>query len=488
MMDGITIRVLGDYGPFSRMGKSIGYQVTIGQSSYLVDCGSPLFQQIGGHGLKTISGMIITHCHDDHKRWFSDLALFNMYAPDIPHKIYLITSEGINEELFRSSGPALDRSLSPDSKRVVDIAYDEYIDFKVIGPLPKYRIACKDKGNGESRLYVSDRNGNSIGPDRAKIVISKKTGRPRLLFKDPDYKEWVEPDSFYPFSSEVFYEKDKNIYRDPEGFTIEAINAPVWHGVPGIGLKFKTDKETLIFSSDTVHDLKLWKQLYSEKKIQKFSMSKKEFESASVIYDDINNYIERTWGEERFREAGKAFDDAVVIHDISSRNSVVHTDYQQLKHTVLKRENVILTHSPDKMTSEWMLSKADKVFMVKENTFCEVVGGELFPLNADVYHKEEGRYYVGYRNNEGKYAVYEKDENLSLSYQGRPELGKQLYRIDLYEDISGRYFPRLESVDSAYQERIDGSVELVKFFVDGSSGKDVESCRDKIQVKNLVKN
>ena len=217
-------------------------------------------------------------------------------------------------------------------------------------------------------------------------------------------------------------------------------------------------------------------------------MSKKEFESASVIYGDINNYIERTWSEERFDEARKTFDDAIVIHDISSKNSIVHTDYQQLKHTALKRENVILTHSPDKMTSEWILSKADKVFMVKEDTVYEVVSGELFPLNADVYHKEEGRYYVGYRNAEGKYAVYEKDENLSLSYQGRPELGKQLYRIDLYEDISGRYFPRLESVDSAYQERIDGSVELVKFFVDGSSGKDVESCRDKIQVKNLVKN
>ena len=70
--------------------------------------------------------------------------------------------------------------------------------------------------------------------------------------------------------------------------------------------------------------------------------------------------------------------------------------------------------------------------------------GSFFPLNADVYHKEEGRYYVGYRNNEGKYAVYEKDENLSLSYQGRPELGKQLYRIDLYEDISGKYFQKLE--------------------------------------------
>ena len=37
MSDGITVKVLGDFGPFSRMGKSIGYQVTIGKSSYLID-------------------------------------------------------------------------------------------------------------------------------------------------------------------------------------------------------------------------------------------------------------------------------------------------------------------------------------------------------------------------------------------------------------------------------------------------------------------
>jgi len=40
MSDGIIVRILGDYGPFSRMGKSIGYQIIIGESSYLVDCGS----------------------------------------------------------------------------------------------------------------------------------------------------------------------------------------------------------------------------------------------------------------------------------------------------------------------------------------------------------------------------------------------------------------------------------------------------------------
>ena len=104
MVDGIVVRVLGDSGPFSRIGKSIGYQVTIGQSSYLVDCGAPLFQQLGGHKLKAINGLIVTHCHDDHKRWFSDYALFNRYAPDISNKLRLLTSEGINEELIKASG------------------------------------------------------------------------------------------------------------------------------------------------------------------------------------------------------------------------------------------------------------------------------------------------------------------------------------------------------------------------------------------------
>jgi ribonuclease BN (tRNA processing enzyme) len=104
MGDGIIVKVLGDHGPFSRMGKSIGYQITIGQSNYLIDCGAPLFQHIGGHGLKNIKGLVVTHCHDDHKRWYSDLALFNKYAADISQlqRVVLLT-EAVNEELMRAS-------------------------------------------------------------------------------------------------------------------------------------------------------------------------------------------------------------------------------------------------------------------------------------------------------------------------------------------------------------------------------------------------
>ncbi len=486
MIDGINIKILGDYGPFSRIGKSIGYLVTIGQSNYLVDCGSPIFQQLGGHGIKAINGLIITHCHDDHKRWFTDYALFNMYAPDVFNKVFLLTSEKINEELIRASGPALDSSLSPDSKNVIDIAYEDYIDYKILGPKGKYKIISIDEGHGKSRLVVTDWKNNPVGPAVAKIVISKKTGRKRLLFKDPDYREWVEPDSFYPFSSEVFYEKNKNIYKDPEGFTVEAIKGPVWHGLPVIGIKFTTDKESLAFSSDTIHDIALWKQLYSEKRIQRLQMSVKEFDAASIIYGDINDYIERTWSEERFKEAISAYNDSIVIHDIAVRYSVVHTDYRKLRNTVLKKNRTILTHSPDTMTSEWVLSEAGKCFRIKENDFFEVVGNEIFTLNADIYHKEAGRFYVGYKNKKGRYIVYEKDCLLSLSRNEMLHLGNPLYRVDMYEDIAGNYYPKLENENAMYYRRNDGKIELVKFTDEGSTGKVVINNRDELAMKGTV--
>lgn len=40
------------------------------------------------------------------------------------------------------------------------------------------------------------------------------------------------------------------------------------NGLPGIGIRIKTDKESLVFSSDTVNDDMLWKQLYTEKREQ----------------------------------------------------------------------------------------------------------------------------------------------------------------------------------------------------------------------------
>ena len=144
------------------------------------------------------------------------------------------------------------------------------------------------------------------------------------------------------------------------------------------------------------------------KRPQRSSLTRKEFDAASVIYDDINDYIERTWSKERFQDAVNAFKDAVVIHDIAVRNSVVHTDYRKLKNTTLQKDKTILTHSPDTMTSHWVLSETGKCFKIKGKVFFEVVGDTLYPCNADIYHKEAGKYYVGYKNTEGMYTVYEK--------------------------------------------------------------------------------
>jgi len=320
-----------------------------------------------------------------------------------------------------------------------------------------------------------DINGNVIGRDRAKIIISKKTERPRLLFKDPFYNEWIEPESFYPFTSNVFYEPEKNIHiNDAMGFSIEAIKSPVWHGILNIGIKVKTDAETLIFSSDTVNDRELWERLYTNKRDKRSSIMTKEFESLSVIYGDINDYIERIWSEERYIDALNAFNGAVVIHDIAIKNSIVHTDYSRLRHSALDKNMTILTHSPDRITSEWVLSHAGKEYKVKGNSFFEITGGRLYRINADIYHKEKGKYYVGFKNEIGRYAVCEKGGVLGLSSDGIPGDSNFLYRVNLYEDIRGKYFPKIEEDAIVYHERADGLVELIRYTDKGSNGRIIE--------------
>ncbi|MBF0557141.1 MAG: hypothetical protein HQL08_00005 [Nitrospirae bacterium] len=482
-MDGITLHVWGDFGPFSRVGKSIGYQVRAGRSNFLVDCGAPLFQQIGGHGLKGVDALIISHCHEDHKRWFSDLALFSRYAPDIRKKIRLITSESVHDDIVASATPSLVTSLSNDSKTIVDIPYEDFVDYQIIGPRAKFRIVSTDEGKGKTCLRITDARGNIVPPAKAKIVISQKSGKRRMLFKDPEYGEWVEPESFYPFSSSVFYEEDKNIYVDGHGCSIEAIKAPVWHGVTGIGVKIKKDGEAMVFSSDTAHDIELWKQLCSEKKRQNLPMSKRDFRSASVIYGDINDYIERIWSRERYQSAIEAFKDAAVLHDIAARNSVVHTDYGKLKNTTLRKDRTLLTHSPDRFTSEWALCNAGKTFKVKGLMFNEIVGDKLYSLNADIYHKEQGKYFVGYKSRNGKHTVYEHNGLLRFASFDATPAGRPLYKVNLYEDISGGYFPAIDDGNAMYYERDDGKVELLEFDKRGSKGRIVKDQRYRVARK-----
>ncbi len=484
-MEGIIIQVLGESGPFSSTGNNTGYELEMGDGNYLLDCGAPLFQLIGGHGLKKSAGVIITHCHEDHKRWLGDLALFGRYAPDASGKVHLFASESVYETLREATTPALTRGLADDFRSVIDIAFEEFIEHHLIGPRARYRIVPNPVAKPE--FLVTDRQRNVLPPGQAKVIISPKTNRPRMLFLDPSYGEWVEPESFYSFSSVQFYEENKNVHTNSDGSTIEALKAPVWHGIAGTGIKIKRGGETLIFSSDTVHDKMLWKELCAEKRVQKLPMTRSDFESAPIIYGDINDYIERTWSEERYEEAINAFRDAAVIHDISVNKSLVHTNYERLGQTTLDKGRTLLTHGPDRLTSEWALCNAGKTFMVKGGKFLEIVGDACFPMNGDVFHKEKGKYYVGYRSDRGAFAVYKKEGLLQFASHDGTDVGRPLFRVDLYEDISGRYFPALTEASAQYFKRRDGKVELMRFDDKGSRGVIVEDHRARLAERGANK-
>lgn len=469
MADGIKVRILGDSGPFSRMGKSISYLLEVGTSQLLIDCGAPMFQLIGGRALKNIRGLFVTHCHDDHKRWFTDMALFYRYAPDYSEPLTLLTSDDVQTELVRASGPSLDISLSPDARHIVDLPVEEYYRRIAVGPRAKYRVVDgRATGGG---LAVVGPDGAPVDPAQAKVVVNPVTGRARLLFRDPETGAWVEPSAYYAFSDPAFYDADPRLYHDPEGFTVEAINAPVWHGLPTVGLRVRYGGETLVFPSDTNHDLELWQQLVDDRRTPRHGMDPAAFAQAAMIEGDINDFIERTWSERRYAEAVATFSEGVSIHDVSGPRSVVHTGYDQLSRTALDPARTLLTHSPDRMTSQWVLSKVDKTFCVRDSRIHEVVGETVWPMCADYYHKERGRYFVAFRDRDGAHLVQERDGMLHLSTSEEPQHGPVACRVRLYEDVAGHYLPLLdEAAGQTYRRRDDGRVERIESHADGSTG------------------
>ncbi len=209
-------------------------------------------------------------------------------------------------------------------------------------------------------------------------------------------------------------------------------------------------------------------------------MSQEEFESSNIIFGDINDYIERTWSTERYEDAINAFNGATVIHDVSIRDSIVHTSYNRLRNTVLNKDRTILTHSPDRITSVWALCSTEKKFIIKRDRYFEMVNGELYPMNADIYHKENRRYFVGYKNEDGLYTVYAKNGMHYICSEKEGWDGERLFRVDMYEDISGMYFPRLQEENEKYVLREDGKVELVEITEQGSTGRIVDCQRSKL--------
>lgn len=474
----ILFEVIGNTSAFSLMGESSGYMITVNGCSYLLECGSPVFPTFGYKGISEIKGIFATHSHEDHKRWFTDIVLFTFYNPLYKHKLKLISSEAILEEYAKNSKGALERSLSADSKRVVDIPYERMVEGVTIGPRSKYCVVLNSRLDGSLHYEIQDRAGNVIGPEKAKIVINPAANRPRLLFRDEESGEWVEPDSFYPFQSKAFYEEDPNTFRDEDaGLVVQAIKSSVWHGVPTIAFKFMTERNSLLFSADTVYRPSLWRDLCEEYRPQRFSsITREQFERSSIIYGDINDFIERTWSRERYEKAMSAYKDAVLIHDVAKKNSVVHTDYKDICDAPF--ESLLFTHNPDNMTARRPILTSRKKLVLRDGKTFESVKGKLYLLDADVYVHHFSCNLVGYQSKRGDFKVIEKDGLLGIADAKDPSQG--LMRVRLYEDIGGEYFPLLTEANSYYTVRHDGQIEKVTLRKDSSSGKVLKGLRGRI--------
>ena len=385
-------------------------------------------------------------------------------------------------EFDKNSKGALERSLSTDSKRVVDIPYCIMVEERLIGPRAKYFINFRTKNDGIFRYLVEDRNGNIIGPEKAKIFFSHLTTRPRLLYKDDESEKWVEPDSYYPFSSKEFYEDNQNIYEDDEaGLSVKAIKSSVWHGIPTVAFKFMTDANSLIFSADTVYKPSLWKELYEEIRPQNFEkISRKKFEKSSIIYGDINDFIEKTWSRERYESALSAYDGSVIIHDVARKKSIVHTDYSDIADAPIPA--LFFIHSPDNLTSRRPILTSGKKIVLRNGGSYESVNGDLFSFDADIYIHHFSGDMVGYRSAKGQYKVIEKDGLMGVVDANSPEEG--IMRVNLYQDIDGEYYRVLEDPKKFYCRRADGRVEKVTIKRNSSIGRVVKISKKRKRISS----
>jgi ribonuclease BN (tRNA processing enzyme) len=475
----IILDVIGNTTAFSLVGESSGYLITVNGHQYLLECGAQVFPALGYRGLDRIKGIFASHSHEDHRRWFTDIVLYNYYDSKSGQRVRLISAESVLEEYHKNSKGALERSLSQDSKRVIDIPYEHMVEEVVLGPKSRYFIALEMVASGCYAYRVRDTAGNAIGPEKAKIIINPVANRPRLLFKDDDNGEWVEPQSYYAFNSEQFYEKDQNLFVDEAaGLTVEAVKAPVWHGVPTIGFRFKTARNTLFYSADTVYRSSLWKDLYQTYRPQRFETIQREaFEEQSVIIGDINDFAQRIWSRQRYEAAVKAYQGAVVIHDVARKNSVVHTNYEDICDANI--DQLLFTHTPDNLTARRPILKSGERVIFRNGRIFECVDGRLFAFDADVYVKHMSSCYIGYQSEKGAYKVIAKNGLLGVVDAACPERG--LMRLDLYEDINGRYLPVLKEPNKFYRSRADGQVEEVTVDETTSVGRLVKNKRGRLR-------
>ena len=97
--EGIRLNVIGDSNLFAPIGKSMGYAIEYGGSFYLVDIGAPPFYPLGAEKIESMKGIICTHSHEDHRRWFTDLALYLKYQPGVNRRPDILLDPGLSRIL-----------------------------------------------------------------------------------------------------------------------------------------------------------------------------------------------------------------------------------------------------------------------------------------------------------------------------------------------------------------------------------------------------
>ena len=166
-----------------------------------------------------------------------------------------------------------------------------------------------------------------------------------------------------------------------------------------------------------------------------------------------------------------------MIHDVARKNSVVHTNYEDICDANI--DQLLFTHTPDNLTARRPILKSGEQIVFRNGRIYECVDGRLFAFDADVYVKHMSSCYIGYRSKKGAYKIISKNGLLGLVDEACPEKG--LMRLNLYEDINGRYLPVLKEPNKFYRSRTDGQVEEVTVDETMSVGRLVENMRGRLR-------
>ena len=192
--------------------------------------------------------------------------------------------------------------------------------------------------------------------------------------------------------------------------------------------------------------------------------------------------IEQVWSMGRYEEAMRIYDeDVLFLHDVASKNSVVHTDYDQIEKLGKK---AMLTHSPDEFTSQLLIVRPTKSYLLKDNTVYDIVRNRIKRNHADIYIKKFTETFVGFRNPRGPYTAFRK-KNGDLGYckTGRKYEGERIMRFDMFQDIKGEYYPVLNGRTAGkYITAPDGKV-ISTVFGNRVSCRTAKDIRDKVETK-----